>query len=419
LKKRTQIQKLLVSGFLFVAILMVIMEVVAVREINILADQTVKMYRHPLTVSKSILEANLHIISMHRYMKDVALSETATEMEVATSRVDEDEKEVYRHFKTVMDRFLGDKVIVIEARKIFSDWKPIRSKVIELSRIGKHSDAAAITKGEGSRHVVLITNKMEELKDFAEGKAADFLSESKVSHATSILELRFLMAALLISAGVISFFVIKRVNSIEKNLSDSEGNLRRVQKMEALGELTGGIAHDFNNILGIISGNLELLRRKAKDDPKAIEYVEEAYNATQRGASLTSKLLGFSRKDSGLLETTNLNETIKGMENLIAKSLTSRVTVEVHLADKLWGTNIDPKEFEDAFLNLSLNARDAMPEGGTLTVETFNKVLDENYANFNPGSVAGEYVLVTVSDTGTGMDSDIIDKAFQPFFTTV
>ncbi len=414
----TKTKKLLIGGLFLVALLLIIMEVISVREINALAKQTENMYRHPLTVSNAVLEANANIIAMHRHMKDVVLARNGKDLELAVSLVDNDERKVLQHFEVVMDRFLGAKSRIVDARNAFVDWKDIRSEVIELSRKAEYEAAAAITKGKGARHVAFLTDQMNGLIDFARNKAAEFLAESKSVHRESVRKLRLLMAALLAMAVGATFFAFFNVDRSEKRIRESEEALRRSQKMEAVGQLTGGIAHDFNNILGIISGNLELLRRKVTDHPKALEYVEEAYEGAQRGAKITKKLLGFSRKDPGSSEPANVNEIIEGMENLIAKSLTARINVETHLSDNLWNVNIDPGDFEDGLINISLNARDAMPEGGSLVIETANKVLDEYYTANYPKLAAGEYVMVVISDDGVGMDRKTLERAFEPFFTT-
>ena len=197
-----------------------------------------------------------------------------------------------------------------------------------------------------------------------------------------------------------------------------ESQLRQSQKMDAIGHLTGGIAHDFNNILGIVMGNLELLQSQVAGNAKALKSVKSALKGAERGASLTKKLLGFSRESADEVKLTNLNEFIETLHGLIAKSLTPSIRVEQHLAGDLWPANIDPGDFEDVLLNLSLNARDAMPDGGTLVIETANKTLDEDYVRRNPKARAGEFVMISVSDTGTGMTDEVIEKAFEPFFTT-
>ena len=143
-----------------------------------------------------------------------------------------------------------------------------------------------------------------------------------------------------------------------------EETLRRAQKMEAIGQLTGGIAHDFNNLLGIIMGNLELLEPYLNDNAKAVFHMESALKGAIRGAELTRKLLSFSRSSGGLAQQVSLNKFIRGMESLIAKSLTASISLKMQLAEDLWSVSIDPGELEDAILNLSLNSRDAMPSGG-------------------------------------------------------
>lgn len=201
----------------------------------------------------------------------------------------------------------------------------------------------------------------------------------------------------------------------QKNLEDQ---IRRSQKMEAIGQLTSGIAHDFNNILAIIQGNLELLEGAVTDNEFALTRIKKAQLGARRGADITRKLLGFSRKDTEKVSLTSINEFIGNLENLIAKSLTASISVDTALADNLWKISIDTGDFEDAIVNLSLNARDAMPHGGVLFIETANKILDENYVHQNPDGLPGEFVMISVSDTGIGMSKEIKDKVLEPFFTT-
>ncbi|MBL4739915.1 MAG: PAS domain S-box protein [Sneathiella sp.] len=197
-----------------------------------------------------------------------------------------------------------------------------------------------------------------------------------------------------------------------------EEQVRRAQKMKAVGQLTGGIAHDFNNILGIVQGNLELLEDIVFDNESALERVKKAQNGVMRGTDITRKLLGFSSKQAGEVRVTPINTFIKNIEELIARSLTASINVETHIDEDLWSAAVDPGDLEDALLNLSLNARDAMPDGGTLSIETANKVFDEGNIRLHPEIHAGEYVMISVSDTGVGMTADIKDKVLEPFFTT-
>ena len=202
-------------------------------------------------------------------------------------------------------------------------------------------------------------------------------------------------------------------------LCRAEEHLRQLQKMEAVGQLTGGLAHDFNNLLTGISGNLELLQARAAQGrlSEADRYVVAAQGAAKRAAALTHRLLAFSRRQTLDPKPTDVNRLVAGMEELIRRTVGPAVTVEVVAAGRLWATLIDPPQLENALLNLCINARDAMPDGGRLTVETGNKWLDERAAR-ECDLAPGQYVSLCVSDTGTGMTPEVAARAFDPFFTT-
>jgi two-component system NtrC family sensor kinase len=200
----------------------------------------------------------------------------------------------------------------------------------------------------------------------------------------------------------------------------AEEALRQAQKMEAVGQLTGGIAHDFNNLLTVMIGNLDFAGRavEASNLPKAHRNIEAARQGAQRAAGLTHRLLAFSRRQPLQPQAVNLNRLVGGMSDLFRRTLGEQITVETVLAGGLWLTNADPNQLESALLNLVINARDAMPSGGKLTIETANCHLDEAYARANGEVQAGQYVQVAVTDTGTGMPREALEKVFEPFFTT-
>jgi len=210
--------------------------------------------------------------------------------------------------------------------------------------------------------------------------------------------------------------VIRLDDVTEKNAN--EAALRRAQKMEAIGQLTGGIAHDFNNILAIVMGNLEILQMTLAEGDKALKHVESALKGVRRGAGITRKLLSFSGQTASEVKRTDVNKVIANMDELISKSLTVSINVETHFEDELWSVNVDPGDLEDAILNLSLNAKDAMPEGGVLIFETSNKQLDDSYVKITPGSRCGDFVMLSVSDNGTGMTEEVKNRVLEPFFTT-
>ncbi len=199
----------------------------------------------------------------------------------------------------------------------------------------------------------------------------------------------------------------------------AENQLRQSQKMEAVGQLTGGLAHDFNNLLTGISGSLELLStRLAQGRLKDLDrYVTVAQGASKRAAALTHWLLAFSRQQTLDPKATDANRLVNGMEEMIRRTVGPAIELEVVGAGGLWPTLIDPPQLENALLNLCINARDAMPDGGRLTIETGNRWLDERGAR-ERDLQPGQYVSLCVSDTGTGMSPDVIAKAFDPFFTT-
>jgi len=209
--------------------------------------------------------------------------------------------------------------------------------------------------------------------------------------------------------------------SIYRDITDrkaAELQLRQAQKMEAVGQLTGGMAHDFNNLLTVIVANLDILGESLHADKKSLELVEAALGGALRGAKLTHRLLAFARKQPLEPQVIDLNERLPTLVEMLRRTLGEQIRVELKLADGLWPTCADPSQVEDALLNLAINARDAMPQGGTLTIETGNGSLDADYAARNPEIAPGDYVLLSVTDTGTGMPPEVIAHAVEPFFTT-
>lgn len=198
----------------------------------------------------------------------------------------------------------------------------------------------------------------------------------------------------------------------------TEDFVKRSQKMEALGQITGGVAHDFNNILGIILGNLEIIASDLDDASGLKTRVKTAIKSTLRAADLTKDLLNFSRSEANNPVEADINTIIRNMTAIVMRSVTPQVEVDYHLAGDLWLTDIDIGDFEDALLNMILNARDAMQGVGKLTIETTNKALDAQYCKANPSILPGDYVQLAVSDTGSGIPTEIMERIFDPFFTT-
>jgi PAS domain S-box-containing protein len=209
-------------------------------------------------------------------------------------------------------------------------------------------------------------------------------------------------------AGVIS-------DVTERKAIDEQ--LRQAQKMEAVGQLTGGIAHDFNNLLMIIGGSLELIHRRSADDERAIALLDAARQGVARGAKLNQQLLAFSRRQDMRTEAVSVNDLIPEFAHLLDRAVGEIVKVSIATEPALWYCSTDPHQLETAILNLAINARDAMPDGGTLTLSTENRAVGPAAAA-GWGASAGDYVIVSVADTGMGMPPEILSRVFEPFFTT-
>jgi signal transduction histidine kinase/CheY-like chemotaxis protein len=211
----------------------------------------------------------------------------------------------------------------------------------------------------------------------------------------------------------------RRVEERTRELMAAEEALRQSQKMEAVGQLTGGLAHDFNNLLTGVSGSLQLMQTRLSQGRvnELDRYITAADGAARRAASLTHRLLAFSRRQTLDPKPTNINRLIAGLEELIRRTVGPGIQVEVVGAAGLWTALVDRNQLENALLNLCINARDAMPEGGRITIETANKWLDERAARERELS-PGQYISLCVTDTGTGMTPEVIKRAFDPFFTT-
>ncbi len=211
-----------------------------------------------------------------------------------------------------------------------------------------------------------------------------------------------------------------RLRAEAESREEAESQIRQMQKIEAVGQLTGGIAHDFNNMLTLVIGSLDLAKRRAAagDTTKLAKGIDTAMEGAQRAAQLTARLLAFSRQQPLSPQAVDANKLVSGMSELLRRTLDEPIEVETVLAGGLWRTFVDANQLENAIVNLCVNARDAMPEGGKLTIETANGHLDDDYAAAHSEVVPGQYVVICVTDTGTGMPPEVVARAFDPFYTT-
>ncbi|CAG9229702.1 Histidine kinase [Paraburkholderia sabiae] len=201
-------------------------------------------------------------------------------------------------------------------------------------------------------------------------------------------------------------------------LEQTQRALFQAQKMEALGKLTGGVAHDFNNVLQVLRGNLEVLESRYGRDSWSAERLSKAIDAVDRGAKLASQLLAFGRQQPLVPVVINPARQLRALDDLLRRALGETIEIESIVAGGLWNILVDPHQLENVILNLAINARDAMPDGGKLTLELANATLDDEYVSSVPDVSAGQYVMLAVTDAGTGMSREVMERAFDPFFTT-
>jgi signal transduction histidine kinase len=198
---------------------------------------------------------------------------------------------------------------------------------------------------------------------------------------------------------------------------ETEQQLVQAQKMEVVGQLTGGLAHDFNNILGVVLGNLDMVRDAITDDDRQAAHIDSAIGAAERGATLTKRLLAFSRKQTLAPEPVDVGKVVVEMLDLLRRTLGEPIAIEIESQDGLWLSRTDRAQLESAILNLAINSRDAMPDGGILRIETVNRCIDQAAAPAQAIS-AGDYVRLVIADSGAGMTPETLERVFEPFFTT-
>jgi signal transduction histidine kinase/ActR/RegA family two-component response regulator len=268
-----------------------------------------------------------------------------------------------------------------------------------------HLEASASSWKTGSRVFATII-----LRDVNERRAIDSALRNSEAQA------RDAAAAL----SELNRTLEQRVKAGTAQLLEAEEALRQSQKMEAIGQLTGGIAHDFNNLLQGITGSLDLVKKRATQGrfSEIERFITGAMASANRAASLTHRLLAFSRRQPLAPRPVEVNPLLASMEDLLRRTLGEQIALEFVTAGGLWLTRCDANQLENAVLNLAINARDAMPEGGRLTIETANTHLDSAYTSRHRDIEPGQYVCISVTDTGSGMSADTISKAFEPFFTT-
>ncbi len=313
------------------------------------------------------------------------------------------------------------------------------TKCVELAKQGQRDAALAVINSRADRDLLAtIRTEIESVLSTEHNLLKERQAAAVQQRYVLAALIGFALLAATILAGVLAAStrsalqgLLERTAELDaesKLRQEAESTLRQAQKMEAVGQLTGGVAHDFNNLLTVIMGNLDTMRRQlaAAANPgdaraliaKLTKPLEFALQGTKSAAQLTHRLLAFSRRQTLEPARIDANRLVSGMLDMLQRSLGANISVETILGAGLWPTFADAHQLENALLNLALNAKDAMPEGGCLTIETANTYLDAAYVRRFGDVAAGQYVVVCVTDTGTGIPKEILDRVFEPFFTT-
>jgi PAS domain S-box-containing protein len=341
------------------------------------------------------------------YTHWMSIQRDVTERNLAAAR----SNEMARRLKTLVDKA---KIGILVHR----NFKPIVANE-EYARIFGYPDVAAVMAIPDIRALLAddAERKRAELYNGLRMKgepAPEFYSHKGKNRDGSVMNLENRSFAIQWGEEMAVCAMVTDVTDQRR----MEEQLRLSQRLDAIGQLTGGIAHDFNNLLTVILGNAEFLMDSLADDEDLRPLAEMTKNAAERGAELTNRMLAFARKQALDPKATDVNALLSSMDGLLRRTLGEHIDIQSVRGEDIWEAMVDAPQLESALLNLCINARDAMPRGGLLTIETRNVTLDGEYTAHNSEVAAGEYVMLAVSDTGTGMAPNILAQAFEPFFTT-
>jgi len=318
-----------------------------------------------------------------------------------------------------------------ELSKVIGEKLAELQTTIDLRAANDQDAALAVVNSDAGKQMMAriredVEQMLSEQQHLLEARAADFAWLSAVGSvvliASVILVITLGMTVLLDGRRRLLQLQAAK-NRLEDEIAErqtAESKVRQLQKMEAVGQLTGGIAHDFNNMLAIIIGSLDMARRRltGAEHPTVPKCIKNAGEGAERAALLTSRLLAFSRQQPLEPRVLDPNKLVAGMSELLRSTIGEPIAVETVLAGGLWRVFADSAQLESAIVNLAVNARDAMPNGGKLTIETANTDLDERYARAQTEVTAGQYAMISITDTGFGMSTEVLERAFDPFYTT-
>ncbi|MGR3177651.1 MAG: ATP-binding protein [Candidatus Anammoxibacter sp.] len=434
-------------AFFIITLLITAVTIFGINRMEFLSNITVRMYMHPFTVSNVVLHINTNIIKIHREMKDIVLAKSDEDIIGSSTIVDNLEKSVLDDFKVITERFLGSKEMYGESLELFIAWKPIRDEVISLMRSGERDKAVGITRGKGALHVKRLEESVGHLTEFALSKAASFFNDamSAKNHALSLMYLLIILAVVLsivfsifITRSIVKPIVLLRDSArkigkgeldtkidimsnneigelassfrdMAKNLKASQRRLIQSEKMSALGVMAAGIAHEMNNPLMGISGYVEYCRKLTPVTDERHTLLGKAENGIKQCVNIVKNLLMFARleaEDNEGLQMVNCSDILEDTLDLLTYRIRDeQVSISKNYDNDTPKVNVIVSAIRQVFQNILSNALDSFEKSSTRNI------------NINMTKIA-KYVQITITDTGSGIATENLDKIYDPFFTT-
>jgi signal transduction histidine kinase len=396
-----------IFGFVGIMLLLLVMGLISIAYIDRQASISEKFYRHPFVVSNAARHIDASLISIHRYMKDVVLSEDEAQLNFALDKVEAHSKVVLEEFEMIFQRYLGDKEDIQQTYLDFLGWEEIREEVISLIKDGRRSEAAEITKGKGAKHVASLNESMQKMILFAKEMAESFRLKAVNEKKESLLVLSMYLLITLIISIIILISVIRNLVQQQVALKASHERLLHTDKLSSLGKLTGSIAHEFNNPIFGMKTLLEQVKEEATLEDNHAKFLGLSIKQCERMADLVRKLQGFYRPSLTVKKPADIHQVIDSVLTLLHKRIQQRhIHLKKYLADGLPEVNCVSDQIQQVLLNIVQNAEEAISEetqDRKITITTEKE---------------GDHVKIHVQDSGGGISEDVAASIFDPFFTT-
>jgi len=448
------------SGFAICLLFTLIVGVAALHGDRTLSTFTEDLLAHPFAVTNAVRAANGDIIEIRGAMKDMALLVDPRQTLPLTAFVRERERDLDAQLAVVKERYLGPPADIDRVLRDYEALREVREKIIASAQDGDFATARALSGDQAALRYAVLRADMGSVLAFAQRRAADFGDQATALRDWVQTLTWLVLAGAVVSALAIAWLATRSITAplaaLQRSMRELSGGdlgiavpgterkdeigemskvvevfkdgliqaekleqtLRQSQKMEAIGQLTGGIAHDFNNLLQVILTDLDLSLLRLEGQSVIAGYLRDAISEVERGAKLTSQLLAFARRQPLSPKPLRVDRLLTDMVVMLRRTIGEEVEIETVNGGGLWNALVDANQLQNAILNLAVNARDAMPDGGKLTFELSNSHLDAAYAADHIEVTPGQYVLLAVTDTGIGMPEEVVSKAFEPFFTT-